>query len=178
MRLLIVVTLFFGGCATLKVSSFCESEGTVIRADQLDGCSWLIETNHGHKLLPVNADDYPLIDRQKIYFSFVPFDGMSICMAEDEIVTLTCFQTKDKITCDDETGWQEISWLSNIIEKQKISMVDRFSWGRYKLYQITHVDGKFTWYHCDGTLICNSLNGCGIPAQDLGDQVTIFLAHR
>ncbi|MBK8505776.1 MAG: hypothetical protein IPL46_28410 [Saprospiraceae bacterium] len=95
MRELIVVTLFLCGCGTLKVSSLCESEGIVILSDQLDGCQWLIETIDGRKLLPQNAKEYDLIDRQRIYFSYMPFDGMSICMSEDEIITLTCFQRKE-----------------------------------------------------------------------------------
>lgn len=178
MRQFVLLILLIYGCGTLKVAKLCESEGLVILSDQLDGCKWFIETSDGRKLLPQNADDYHLTDRQRINFSFVPFDGMSICMAEDEIVTMTCFQPMGEWLCDDGTDWQRISWLSNIIENQNIRRVDRFIRGQIKLYQITSTDGIFSWYHCDGRLICDSRNGCSISSQDLTDQVTIFVAHR
>jgi hypothetical protein len=99
-------------------------------------------------------------------------------MAEDEIITLTCFQGQGEIMCNEGAEWQEIGWLNTMVENQKIRLVDRYTRGSVKLYQITSTDGLLAWYHCDGSLICDARDGCSVSAKDLTNQVTIFVAHR
>lgn len=72
----------------------CKTEGEVQDFTGLDGCSLMIVTKDGKKLLPgkVLESAVSLQAGQKIRFDYRPIDMMSVCMAEDQIVEITCLQ--------------------------------------------------------------------------------------
>jgi hypothetical protein len=75
----------------------CKTQGTVQDFTGLDGCRLLIVTEDGKKLLPgsILDEDFQLEAGQEISFDYRPVDMMSVCMAEDEIVEITCIKLKE-----------------------------------------------------------------------------------
>ncbi len=76
-------------------SSECKTIATVKDFTGLDGCTFLIVLENGDKLLPVklNDENFELHDGQKIRFDYIELpDAMSICMAEDMAVEITCIK--------------------------------------------------------------------------------------
>ncbi|MCB0630236.1 MAG: hypothetical protein R2824_12860 [Saprospiraceae bacterium] len=92
-----VLSLFcFFACQSGKSSgtSSCKTKGEVQDFSGLDGCSLLIVTEDGKKLLPGKMPDtgVELKAGLKIRFDYRPIDMMSVCMTEDEIVEITCLE--------------------------------------------------------------------------------------
>lgn len=88
-------------CLALLVScsksTSCTSaiKGTFNNRTGLDGCGWVIEAN-GKTFEPVNLGEFDsslLAENQKIYFSYSPFSGGSICMV-GETIQLTCVKKR------------------------------------------------------------------------------------
>jgi len=78
-------------------STSCTSaiQGKLKNLTGLDGCGWVIEAN-GKTFEPVNLGEFDsslLAENQKIYFSYNPFPGGSICMV-GETIQLTCVKKK------------------------------------------------------------------------------------
>lgn len=75
----------------------CNTQGEVQDFTGLDGCQLLIVTADGKKLLPgrMLSEDVQLQAGQKIRFDYRPIEMMSICMAEDLIVEITCLEVMD-----------------------------------------------------------------------------------
>ena len=78
-------------------STSCTSaiQGKLKNLTGLDGCGWVIEAN-GKTFEPVNLGEFDsslLAENQKIYFSYSPFLGGSICMV-GETIQLTCVKKK------------------------------------------------------------------------------------
>lgn len=177
MRHLLVVLPFIWSCGVTRQPSLCQMEGKVIQMDGLDGCQWLIQTKDGQKLLPQNAAEFALTDGQSVYFNYRVFDGMSICMAEDLIVTLTCLEIRKVTECSDG-GWEQIEWLRHLIEDEGVRKIDQFRAKDQLWYHITFQPDAYAWYNCHGQKICLSDQGCMLDEKLLRDQVTIFLAQR
>lgn len=76
----------------------CENaeKGTFKDMTGLDGCGIMIELNDGKRLEFVNLDDFDITpeDGKKIWVTYEPYAGGSICMAGD-LVKLTCISERD-----------------------------------------------------------------------------------
>lgn len=100
-KLLLVFGLFsLISCHSGKSSdgaNGCNTQGTVEDYTGMDGCRLLIVTEDGKKLLPGNIldSDFQLVAGQKISFDYRPIDMMSVCMAEDQIVEITCIKIRN-----------------------------------------------------------------------------------
>ncbi len=73
----------------------CKTIATVKDFTGLDGCKFLIILENGDKLLPakLNDESFEFHDGQKISFDYKELqDVMSICMAEDMAVEITCIK--------------------------------------------------------------------------------------
>lgn len=100
-KLLIVFCLFgliscYSGKGS-EGSTACNTQGIVQDFTGLDGCSLLIVTDDGKKLLPgkILDPDFQLEAGQKISFDYRPIDMMSVCMTEDQIVEITCIKIRN-----------------------------------------------------------------------------------
>ena len=95
--LLLISLLFFPSCQTKKPltsNEGCQVEGTV-KEIGLAGCRFLIELKSGERLFPAetNFPNFAYKAEQRIRFSYKEIkDAMSICMAEDKIVEITCIE--------------------------------------------------------------------------------------
>lgn len=95
-KLLVFVFLLSGGCTGSKlVGEDCTTMATVKDFTGLDGCRYLLVLDNGDKYLPVDLgdSDFQFQDNQRVRFGYqeVP-DAVSICMAEDKSVKITCIQ--------------------------------------------------------------------------------------
>jgi len=73
----------------------CSTFATVKDFTGLDGCTFLLILDNGDKYLPaeINDPNFVLKDQQRIKFGYKELkDQMSICMAEQKIVSITCIQ--------------------------------------------------------------------------------------
>jgi hypothetical protein len=173
----LIVGSIFGNCGVSRQANLCALEGKVIDAGGLDGCRWLIETPNGQKLLPQNGASFHLEDWQSIRFSYLPFDGMSACMAEDAIILLTCVQVKPQDKCLTEP-WENITWLRQLVESQEIRQIDRYQLKDRLLYKVVTNEAGHTWYDCQGRPVCHSTEGCDLDEKLLREPITLFLAQR
>ena len=139
----------------------CNELATVQDFTGLDGCSLMIVTEKGEKLLPGAIDDtnFVLEAGQKISLSYWKMsDQMSICMAEDKIVRITCIQLVQDDSraaippCDkvDEIGKE--SWLTPLIANHRPKEIIRY---QYKPdgWAYLFTGKEFYLYDCQGTLI-------------------------
>jgi hypothetical protein len=158
--------------------AICAREGVLHKTDHLDGCTWIITTKDGKRLLPQNAHNFEFRDLQEIKFSYTSFEGMSICMAEDEIITLTCVQTLPSATCQDILAWDQLNWLKDEVENRDPVSVYRFVDSSNFLFKVIYSDKRYTWYDCLGRVICQSAEGCALAEKDVAQKTPIFIAHR
>ena len=96
--LIILSTFIISSCSTSKNGgndSDCSTLATVKDFTGLDGCTFLFILDNGDKYLPAEISDsnFELKDQQRIKFGYKELkDQMSICMAENKIVAVTCIQ--------------------------------------------------------------------------------------
>lgn len=137
----------------------CSEAGVVQDFSGLDGCKLLIVTEKGKKLLPAELEDsnFKLEAGQRIRFSYQELpDQMSICMAEDMIVRITCIQLMDDRAaippCHKEDGVDKGSWLASLQAKHLPREIIRYP---YKTdgWAYLFTGKEFYLYDCQGTLI-------------------------
>ncbi|GJM32972.1 MAG: hypothetical protein DHS20C18_19730 [Saprospiraceae bacterium] len=157
--------MIFVGCNATKITdneASCQHKGTVKDMSDLDGCQFLIITEKGEKLLPLNMpDDFPLKDGQQIKFSFRDADAMaSICMAEDKIVEITCIKLLQDTYSQNEECLNiehpaEVGWMKKAIEDLNPDQVVKYPFQTTTWAYL--FKGKNTYlYGCTGKLICNT----------------------
>lgn len=187
-----VLLLAFLGCdASKKVptKSDCKTIGMVKDYTGLDGCRLMIETEDGRKLLPakINQEGFVLKDGQKIAFDFVEAKdyGMTVCMAEDMIIEITCIQklavskedVKDK--CVDTFKPEEVEWLKKLIEETKPIRILKYPRSEEEIFYMLYAKPNSIVYDCKGNKVCEVPNGekndCYNTMQALGRGQMIYL---
>lgn len=158
--LLLITTIAWQCNPTRKVNgSQCNEAGVVQDFTGLDGCKLLIVTDTGEKLLPAEMEDphFKLEAGQRIRFSYEELpDQMSICMAEDKIVRITCIQLMDNRAaippCYKEDAVEKASWLATLQAKHLPREIIRYP---YKTdgWAYLFTGKEFYLYDCQGTLI-------------------------
>ena len=173
--ILLSLALFIFSCtpsSTQKMSqkdtSQCTTMATVKDFTGLDGCRFLFVLENGDKYLPTSINDatFVLKDNQKIKFGYKEIEGaMSICMAEKKSIEVSCIKLisapeapptkrparKDCINTDTPL---KIDWMKTMIQTNKISRVDKFSFrdGFAYLFAATN---QFYLLDCQGTTLCS-----------------------
>lgn len=148
-------------CQSVKKngSDACTERGTVQDFTGLDGCALLIVTEQGEKLLPGAIDDpgFELQAGQQIRFSYREMpDQMSICMAEDKIVRITCIRLDTNRPaiprCDKVDKIEPKTWLAKLQTTHQPEQIIRYP---YKTNGWAYLfTGKaFYLYDCQGALI-------------------------
>lgn len=99
-NLLLIFCIFcLAACNSARSSNGpdnCNTRGEVQDFTGLDGCRLLIVTEDGKKLLPgrILDNEFQLEAGQQLNFDYRPIDMMSVCMAEDLIVEITCIEVR------------------------------------------------------------------------------------
>lgn len=187
---LFVLLLAFIGCDTTKkapTKTDCGTVGFVKDYTGLDGCRLMIETEDGRKLLPaILPEGYVLKEGQKIAFDFVEAKdyGMTICMAEDMIIKITCLQnlelTKEDLeNCTDTFKAEQVEWLKKLIDSKEPIRVNKYFRSEKEIYYMLYSKAGSIVYNCKGELVCevpnNEKNDCFNSMQALGRGQLIYL---
>jgi len=163
----LAAVLLFVACGSQKnASESCDTWGTVRDYSGLDGCGFLIELQNGGKLNPVKMPEgFRLKDGQKITFSYsVLTDMMSICMAETELVEITCIhKTKAFVnSCDDTMNPFEVAWMNKAFDRHNPTQILKYHHGDEWAYLFYGIPDSFL-YDCRGILICQSHGDASDP---------------
>lgn len=159
--LLLLIAGFAWQCnPTKKVNGGqCSETGVVQDFTGLDGCKLLIVAENGEKLLPAEIEDpvFELEAGQRIRFSYQELtDQMSICMAEDKIVQITCIRLIDDRAaippCHQEDGVEKGSWLATLQAKHLPREIIRYPY-KTNGWAYLFTGKEFYLYDCQGTLI-------------------------
>ncbi len=164
--------LFFSACGVFCESkksgmrSACSHVGTLADYRELDGCQWLIRLEDGRLLLPQTwPEGFVPEAGRRIRFDFeeVP-EQMTICMAEDLVVRITCIEIEEVradtlrpqpppcLRIDDPF---EVDWLNKALDRYNPERVVRYPWRDGWAYLL---EGQELWalYDCQGTLLCTT----------------------
>lgn len=165
-------------CSTVKNLTICNTDAKVVDLSELDGCGLLLLLPSGEKLLPVNAESFKLIAGQSIKINYRSVDYMTTCMAEAEVVEITCLQPGKMEVCEEITGATDSVWLEALIHQSYLSIVEKYDYfGSYVYHCISKSIDQ--WYDCRGNLVCMD-NGatCSLDKDNLKNKVEIWVAHR
>lgn len=136
----------------------CSERVTATDFSSLDGCGFLLETQDGRKLLPSNLATFTtsLENGEQLTVSYiVDTESASICMSEDEIVTLTCFQRLDqKIDCEPMVDPFEPEWSKAVMTTLDPYRIEEYVVGDQRWY-LYHSEHQLRWYACTGDLLCS-----------------------
>ncbi len=175
--LLLMFPILLTNCGTTKRNTLCRAEAVVIDQSEVDGCGLLLQLTDGKKLLPMNGAQYGLKKGEKLMVSYRTESAASICMLEDEIVSLTCVSRKSISDCQPYQHIDEVEWLRTLILDQSPSQIVRYKYQDQYLYQLVTAANR-TWYDCIGQLMCGSSEDCKIPSNSITDSLLIYQAHR
>ncbi len=163
-----IITLLCFTWLTLT-SEKCDQDTTactesVIAMDMsdLDGCGMILVTEDDKKLLPVNLEEYPLTikngDQLSVSYTVLK-DGMSICMAEDAMIKLTCLefisQPLAESDCPEMKDPVDFAWSKKVLGEIQMRHIERFSTSDGDYYMFRS-DGDCRLYKCTGQFICKS----------------------
>ena len=175
--LLLMFPILLANCGLTKRNTVCEDEAIVIDQSEVDGCGLLLQLNNGKKLFPMNGTQYGLKTGEKLMISYHAESAASICMLEDEIVSLTCVSRKSISNCQPYRHIDEAEWLRILILDQNPSQVIRYKYQDQYLYQLIAASNR-TWYDCTGQLVCGYSEDCKISSTTITDSLLIYQAHR
>ena len=160
-----MITLLFFTWLTLTSEkcdqdSNCEESVAAVYMSDLDACGIILVTEDDKKLLPVNLGEFPTTinsgDQLKVSYTIIK-DGMSICMAEDAMIRLTCVElisrTAEDLDCPKMTDPVDFTWSKKVLGEIELRHVERFTTddGDYYMFR---AHGDCRMYKCTGQLIC------------------------
>lgn len=161
----------------------CTEKGVVKDFSGLDGCRLLIETENGEKLLPALIDDasFELQAGQEILFSYKEApDQMSICMAEDKIVRISCIRLAGENrpavpACLKLEKMEKANWLAALQNKHQPEKIIRYP---YKTdgWAYLFTGKEFYLYDCQGSLVRTSASAAAclkgeVTAEEAGKVI-------
>ncbi len=187
---LILITLATSCGSTKKTTSVvetCDTNGTLLDLSNLDGCTWIILTDDGEKLLPMDwPPDFQKVDGQSIRYHATPIEGMNNCMAEDRMVKLDCVKSIEgkpaKPTCHNTTKPMEVKWMRLFIARNNIEQIEKYPYLDKYAYLFKGGNNNYL-YDCQGTLLCQfqeiiQQEDCRSRVENLGNYTTVWAKNR
>jgi hypothetical protein len=155
----------FMGCKAKKPltpAGTCLTMGTVRDFDGLDGCGYLIELKGGKLLNPVVVPEgFHFKKDQIVRFDYkVHHDMASICMAESEMVEITCIvdanASNEPVECSKITNPFAVDWMNKAIDRHNPVRIIKYQIGGKWAFAFKAEPSSTFLYDCDGNLICES----------------------
>jgi hypothetical protein len=188
---LLIFLIFFSCNRSVKLKNTPQVEvvATVKDMRKLDGCTYLLITDEGKKLLPVNLDRIPfaLKDGQKIAFTYNKKQNVDgICMAEDMIVEIIAIrlledQTKPgKKECTDMNDPVKTEWGRSLMMKEKVYRMWKFNYQDGYAYYFLSPDGNLL-FDCQGNKMCSDLpqqNKCIDNISELNNGQVVWTLNQ
>ncbi len=160
--LFLAIIAYAGGCKTKPPTTDgnCQTLGTVVDFDGLDGCGYLIRLENGELLNPVAfPDDFQARDKQPIRFGYNELNDMaSICMAESKMVEITCIEdlkSSGPVECSQISNPFAVTWMSKAIDRHNPLKIIKYQIGGKWAFAFEAVPDTFL-YDCDGNLLCQT----------------------
>ncbi|MBI1227254.1 MAG: hypothetical protein GC192_18625 [Bacteroidetes bacterium] len=140
----------------------CKTEGTIVDMDGLDGCGYLIRLKDGKLLNPIEfPENFSPKKGQNIRFDYQPLHDMaSVCMAESEIIQITCVEdvkaNNEPVECSKISNPFAVDWMSKAIDRHNPTRIIKFQMGGKWAFAFQAEPNSTYLYDCDGVLICQS----------------------
>lgn len=139
----------------------CDTFAIVRDQTGLDGCGILLETEKDGLLLPQNFDQLNMaaLDGDTVVISYtIVKDAMSICMAENAVVNITCIAMASNVSCDELKDPFAVDWAREAMQATSATEVSLISSNPRSFYMFR---GKEVCrlYDCSGTMLCEG--ACG-----------------
>lgn len=153
------------GCGKTKIGdnvSKCQTHGTVVDYDGLDGCGYLIKLKDGKLLNPLAyPEGFQFKHNQSIHFDYqVLHDMASVCMAESEMVQITCIEdakaASGPVDCSKISNPFAVDWMNKAIDRHNPVRIIKYQKGGTWVFAFNAEPSSTFLYDCDGQLICES----------------------
>jgi len=164
-------------CQMNKRLSYCSTLVNVVDLRNLDGCGLILEKKDGQRLLPLNLKEFSFAADEALAISYIEQDGVNACMAEQQMVLLTCVHRLSPLSCQPIDQIEPDDWLGEVLSKDMPSQINRYEFEVQYIYQVISGDGE-KWFDCQGKLICESAGDCQIDRSHLGKKIEVYVAHR
>lgn len=159
----LALLILVAGCHTHQSThGACRYRGEVRDFTGLDGCNLLIVSENGEKLLPVEfaVADANLAAGQVVQFDYEEVEAVSICMAEDKAVRITCWRVESSPKlkakdCLNLTRIEDTPWLRDAVVKHQTAEVIKYPY-RTDGWAYLLKGKNVVLYDCQGTLVCES----------------------
>lgn len=183
----------------IKPSKNCFTQALVKDMSKLDGCTFLLElVDTGEKLLPTQTTgyDFELANNQLVEIGYKEVkDAMSVCMAENRIVNITCMKlvaltggvkpSRDKpvpTPCEKINGPYDVTWMKDLVIKTKPRLIDRYAYKDGWAYHLTNNDMEYV-YDCQGTELYVGAKGeksdkKAMYMNQMSDKFTIWVMNE
>ena len=172
----------------VESTGICTHTATAKDFTGMDGCRILLVLDSGIKLLAVNLDDYspPLRDGEKVRISFEKTEDMvSICMAEDTIVRLTCLARQSGpdwvVECPGMVDPYRIEWSARVMQEINPRQVEELVIDGRRAYRFYALSGVWI-YSCSGELLCtysyNTTGACDAIQKKATDVKIIYVVNE
>jgi hypothetical protein len=181
------LSLLLVQCASKKdivKDTTCKTVAMAVDMTGLDGCKILLVLKDGTRLLPAEMPevDFELENGLQLRINYeVLEDQVSICMAESEIVKITCIEkvnadpspTED---CIETEKPESVDWMKAALEEHRSFQITRY---RYLKGWAYYFQGPNNFlYDCQGMQVCNvpgkMMNDCYRKIQSLGEGTVIW----
>lgn len=187
--LFLIVVILATDCSSSKSgiqSNVCDTHGIVVDMSGLDGCKWMLVTDAGNKLLPQKwPDGFEPKDKLSVSFHFTQVkDAMSVCMAEDMVVTVDCIEPiattgkPVKPTCYNTVNPMEVDWMRVAMVKNGTNLIEKYHYLDKYAYLFKGVNLDNDLYDCQGNLLCSyretEQNACSQQLGGLGGGTVIW----
>jgi hypothetical protein len=151
-------------CKTKMAASHsnCKTEATIVDYDGLDGCGFLIRLADGKLLNPIEfPEGFNPKKNQKIRLDYQTLHDMaSVCMAESEIVQITCIEDakagSGPVDCSKIDNPFAVDWMSKAIDRINPVRIIKYQMGGKWAFAFQAEPNITFLYDCDGNLICQS----------------------
>jgi len=157
-----------------------------------DGCQFLLVLDDGTKILPAGLPemDFKFNNNQMVKIGYQEEkDGMSACMMEDMIATITCIELvgqtggirPEKKDCVKLNGAYDVDWMRKLVGKYQPSKIDRYDYLDGYAYYLQTSTMKIL-YDCQGNKLCEvegkAMNDCTRKVSGLGEAFTIWVKNE
>jgi len=166
----------------------CQTKATVIDRSSLDGCQYLLQVENGEKWLPMEISDpnFKFHDQQSILFDYEEVeDYMSICMAENKGVNITCIKelaaANLPLACTEVPNILKTGWIQKTIREKKIFHITQYKDNSQFVY-LFKANSKRYLYDCKGKAICdfdkNAEDDCTKKISSLTNEYVIWVQNQ
>ena len=163
--LFLALIAYAGGCKTKSPNASpgkCQTVGTVVDFDGLDGCGYLIQLHDGKLLNPITfPNGFQFKNKQPVRFDYKELDDMvSVCMSESAVVEITCIEDVKAATgpvdCSKISNPFAVDWMSKAIDRHNPVKIIKFQMGGKWAFAFQAEPSDTFLYDCDGNLLCQS----------------------